>query len=368
MTFLHNLQGFFEELRQEGVPITPSQAIDCCQAVLHVDWLKEECFYSALFSTLVKDYTYQEMFDNVFYRYFSYYLSRQEIDKQVIPSKHRKQDEENIDQISVSGGQMVMGAPLSRGGASQSPGGRKNPFDQDFRLDNLADVHNLEAVFPIIARRLAAKMVNKRSKNNPAMIDFRRTIRNSMSTGGIPLDIFTVKKSREKPVILTMCDISGSVMTFSCFSLALIASLERFFRQINSFAFIDEIDEITSLLLTGNPLDLRMHVLKNAKVVGASGYTDYGVSFKAFYQRYRYHLSAKTSVLIFGDARNNWYNDESWVLREIKKNVKKVYWFNPEPMRYWGLGDSRIYEYKKYCNEVFECSTMLELEKAISKL
>ncbi len=211
-------------------------------------------------------------------------------------------------------------------------------------------------------------MVKKRNHNNLAMIDFRRTIRNSMSTGGVPVDIFTVKKTREKPVILTMCDLSGSVMTFSCFALALIASLERFFREMDSFAFIDDIDEITGLLFAGNPLDLRTHVLKNARVVGASGYTDYGVSLKAFHQRYRHHLSPKTSVLIFGDARNNWFNDESWVLQEMKKNVRKIYWFNPEPKRNWGMGDSRIHEYQQYCTQVFECSTLLKLEQAISQL
>ncbi|KUG04942.1 carbon monoxide oxidation accessory protein coxe [hydrocarbon metagenome] len=366
MTVLHNLQGFFEELRQEGVPITPSQALDCCQATMYVDWARLDYFYSALFSTLVKDYAYQEIFDQVFYRYFNYEISNQSGGAKIVPIRSRQL--ETPDQISISGGQMALGTSLSRGGAAQSPGGSKNPLDQDFRLDSLADIHKLEAVFPIIARRLAAKMVKKRNRNNPALIDFRRTIRNSMSTGGVPVDIFTVKKTREKPVILTMCDISGSVMTFSCFALALIASLERFFRKIDSFAFIDDIDEITGLLFSGNPLDLRTHVLKNASVVGASGYSDYGVSFKTFHQRYRHYLSHKTSVLIFGDARNNWFNDESWVLQEIKKNVRKVYWFNPEPENSWGMGDSRIYEYQKYCTEVFECSTLLKLEKAISQL
>lgn len=366
MTVLHNLQGFFEELRQEGVPITPSQAMDCCLAVLQVDWEREDYFYAALFSTLVKDYAYQEIFDQVFYRYFSYEINSQAGTAKIIPIKSRHL--EASEQISISGGQMALGTPQSRGGAAQAPGGSKNPLDQDFSLDSLADIHKLETVFPIIARRLAAKMVKKRNRNNLAMIDFRRTIRNSMSTGGVPVDIFTVKKTREKPVILTMCDISGSVMTFSCFALALIASLERFFRKIDSFAFIDDIDEITGLLFAGNPLDLRTHVLKNANVVGASGYSDYGVSLKTFQERYRHHLSHKTSVLIFGDARNNWFADESWVLQEMKKNVKKIYWFNPEPEKNWGMGDSRIYEYKKYCTEVFECSTLLKLEKAISQL
>jgi hypothetical protein len=367
MTVLHNLQGFFAELRREGVLITPSQATDCCQAVMQVDWEREEYFYSALFSTLIKDFAHQETFDQVFQRYFIPGKEHRHPEKEnIAPVVYRPED--FIEQISISGGQMAMGNSLSQGGAAQSPGASKNPLDQDFSLDSLADIHKLEAVFPIIARRLAAKMVRKRKHNHMAMIDFRRTIRSSMSSGGVPIDLFTITKSREKPVILTLCDVSGSVMTFSCFSLALIASLERFFRKIDCFAFIDEIDEITRLLTSGNPLDLRTHVLKNAKVVGASGYTDYGMSFKSFHERYRRCLTHKTTVLIFGDARNNWFNDESWVLQEMKKNVRKIFWFNPEPERRWGVGDSRIYEYQKHCTRVFECSTLMSLEKAISQL
>jgi uncharacterized protein with von Willebrand factor type A (vWA) domain len=366
MTVLHKLQGFFEELRLNGVPITPSNAMDCCQAVLQIDWTREDYFYSALYSTLLKDFAYQEIFDQVFQDYFTFPSSQDPTPEKRHPIIYRQLDA--IEQVSISGGQMAMGSSQSQGRAADSPGGSKNPLDQDFRLDSMAEIHKLEAVFPVIARRLAAKMVRKRNRKNLAMIDFRRTIRNSMSSGGVPIDLFTIKKTREKPVILAICDVSGSVMTFSCFSLALIASLERFFRKIDSFAFIDEIDEVSKLLLSGNPLDLRKHVLRHARVVGASGYTDYGVSFKAFHQRYRSYLSHKTTVLVFGDARNNWFNDESWVLQEMKKNVRKIYWFNPEPRRNWGLGDSRIFEYQKYCTQVFECSTLMQLEKAISQL
>ncbi len=366
MKVLHSLQGFFIELRGEGVPITPSQARDCCQALLQVDWTEEAYFYSALFCTLVKDYAYQATFDRVFQRYFHPLASSAPEPERIPPIIYRQLDAN--EEISISGGQMALGTSQSQGGAADSPGGSKNPLDQDFRLNSMEDIHQLEALFPIVARRLAARMVRKRKQNNLAMIDFRRTIRHSMSSGGVPLELFTIKKTREKPLILALCDVSGSVMTFSCFSLALIAALARFFRQIDSFAFIDEIDEVSKLLLSGHPLDLRNHVLRHAKVVGASGYTDYGVSFKSFHQRYGRYLSHKTTVLIFGDARNNWFNDESWVLQEMKLRVRKIYWFNPEPQRNWGLGDSRIYEYQKYLTQVFECSTLSQLEKAISQL
>lgn len=365
MIILLSLQIFFEALRQEGVPVTPSQVLDCCQALQHIDWFDRSCFYSALFSTLIKDYAYKEIFDRCFAFHFDNMLLTAANDSNLNPSNH---DQENIEQVAISDGDIALGSSLSKGSAAQTPGGKKNPLEQDFSLSNADDIRRLEAVFPIITRRLAAKMIRKRRKNDHRPLDFRRTLRNSMSTGGMPINVFTNRKLREKPVILTLCDVSGSVMNFSCFSLALIAAMERFFREIESFAFIDDIDSISSLLASGNPSALRTQVLKRAKVVGTSGYTDYGTALTRFRKRYKSLLTHKTSVLIFGDARNNWFADESWVLQEMKKQVKRIYWFNPEPQHSWGQGDSRIFEYGKYCDRVFCCSNLLELEKALSQL
>lgn len=365
MSIFHSLQNFFETLRQEGVSVTPSQVLDCCQALKHVDWFDRDCFYSALFSTLIKDYAYKGIFDQHFESHFGLMLlpASYELNLQQIPP-----DPDSLEQIAISDGDMALGSSLSRGSAAQTPGGKKNPLEQDFSLSSAEEIRRLERLFPVITRRLAAKMIKKRKKNDHNPLDFRRTLRNSMSTGGVPVDVLTSRKLREKPVILTLCDVSGSVMNFSCFSLALIAALEKFFREIHSFAFIDDIDNISGLLFSGNPLDLRTHVLKRAKVVGVSGYTDYGTALKNFRERHRSLLTHKTSVLIFGDARNNWFADETWVLQEMKKQVKKIYWFNPEPRQYWGQGDSRIYEYGKYCDQVFCCSSLLELEKALGQL
>ena len=367
MGVFETMQGFFIELRKEGIPVTTSQAYDCCQALLLLDWSEQEYFYSALYTTLIKENAYNKAFEEVFDRYFI--LGNQpDRERHFINNLDQQKKSPNEEEITVSDGDMSLGSSMSRGGSAQSPGGRKNPLEQNFTLANIDDIYRMENMFPLITRRLAAKMIQKRKKNDRNRIDFRRTMRHSMTTGGIPLDIFTVKKTREKAVILAICDISGSVMNFSCFALALLASMEKFFRQIKSYAFIDEIDEVSSLLTSGNPLDLRKYVLQKANVVGASGYTNYGYAFKAFYERYSGYLNHKTSVLIFGDARNNWNTDESWVLREIKSRVKKVYWFNPEAEPLWGTGDSRIYEYIKWCDNYYSCPNMLELEKAFAQL
>ncbi|QGT99454.1 hypothetical protein SYNTR_0861 [Candidatus Syntrophocurvum alkaliphilum] len=366
MSLFYNLQEFFEQLRQEGLPVSPGQANDCFQALLHVDWLIEDAFYSAMSSTLVKNYSYQAIFDDVYKRYF---IDR--LPGQYYSDHHYNQQNNAIgnENISNEGSEFAQGLPLNSKSSSQAPpGGNKNPLEIEFNLANLDDIHKMERLFPVIARRLAAKMIKVHRRNDQNNLNYRRTIRQSMSTGGIPVDIITSKKIKQKPVLLVLCDVSGSVMNFSCFALALLASLERFFRHIHSYGFIDEIDNISQLLISGNPLTLRTHVLKHSRVVGGRGYTDYGAVFKAFQQRHSQLLNHKTTVLIFGDARNNWFRDETWALQEIRNRVKKIYWFNPESYANWNTGDSRMSEYLIHCDDSFSCTNLLEMEKAFEKL
>lgn len=366
MPLLHYLQAFFNELRRQGIPVTTSQVRDCCQALLLIDWSQRDYFYATLFATLVKDYSYQKAFDEVFQRFFLEYLRPGNLGHFVTVGE--REPLRPSKETAVSDYDLGMGSPMGRSGSSQAPGGLKNPLEQDFGRVTAEELARIEALVPLLARRLAAKFVKKRRHNDQNQLDLRRTIRNSMSSGGIPLNIFTICRLREKPVILTICDVSGSVMNFSCIALALIASLERFFQHIESYAFIDEVSDITGLLLSGNPLNFRGHVLRNARVVGATGYTNYGRMFAEFNQHMSQRINRKTTVLLFGDARNNWQENEKWALAEIKKQAKKVYWFNPEPPSLWSSGDSIIHDYAPYCDTVFACPTLLELEKALGKI
>lgn len=184
MPLFHYLQAFFYELRRQGIPVTTSQVRDCCQALLLIDWSQKDCFYAALFTTLVKDYSYQKAFDDVFRRFFLEYLSpanashfvTRDVREPYRPSK----------ETAVSDYDLGMGAPMGRSGSSQAPGGLKNPLEQDFGQVTAEELARIEALVPLLARRLAAKFVKKRRRNDQNQLDMRRTIRNSISSGGFP--------------------------------------------------------------------------------------------------------------------------------------------------------------------------------------
>ncbi|MGI5920990.1 MAG: VWA domain-containing protein [Syntrophomonadaceae bacterium] len=366
MTFIGVLQEFFADLRREGIPVTFSQVEDCCRALMLVDWSVEQQFYDALKTTLVKEQSHEPAFASIYEYHFKTASTTRIRQPEWRPPVYRADD--LLDDISgyAVDALPVQGMQSVRGGLSQAT---RNPLDQSFRLANLDDLHKMEALFPLIAKRLAARMIKKNRHKELDTINYRHTIRHSMATGGVPLKIVSSQKQKEKPIIIALCDVSGSVMTFSCFALALLSSLQRFFRQIRTFAFIEDIDEVTTILHSGNPLDLRTNVLENTrKIIGIRGFTNYGATFVGFTEHFGNILNHKTNVLIFGDGRNNWNNDQTWALKEIRTRARRIYWFNPEPEALWTSGDSRMSQYRKYCHKCFSCPNLSKLEQAIGQL
>ncbi|MGE5381617.1 MAG: VWA domain-containing protein, partial [Methylocystaceae bacterium] len=246
---------------------------------------------------------------------------------------------------------------------------QKSPMTRDFYeascSGNADELWQMEQMLPVLAKRLASRMILKHKHHQNGSIDFRRTMRQSMGQGGVPIDLVVRKKQRDNPIIFALCDVSWSCLQFSYFSLAIVYALEKFFRQVRSFAFIGITDEITDLIKQEACQNLRTQTLSQANVFGKSGYTDYGGALDSFFQQYGRELTPRSQVLIFGDARTNWFGTRTEILREIRDRAKRVYWFNPEPQSDWGTGDSSMLAYQKYCHQVFACANLEQLAQAI---
>ena len=87
-----------------------------------------------------------------------------------------------------------------------------------------------------------------------------------------------------------------------------------------------------------------------------------------FWDTYGKEITAKTTVLILGDARNNYHASQSWVVKEIERKARKIFWLNPEPKAYWNTGDSIVGEYGQFTNGLFEVRTLRQLEKFVDNL
>jgi uncharacterized protein with von Willebrand factor type A (vWA) domain len=222
-------------------------------------------------------------------------------------------------------------------------------------------------VFPL-ARRLATRLTARRRLGRKGKLDFRRTVRASLATGGVPLVTHHRPHKPHKPELVVLCDVSGSVAGFAHFTLMLAYALREQFTKVRAFAFIDTCDEVTRFFTPGGDVaDALARMNSEAKLVWFDGHSDYGHSIEAFAEAYPDAIGPRTSLLILGDARNNYRATGAHTLKQMVQRARHAYWLNPEPQAYWGTGDSATNAYGDVI-EMVECRNAVQLEEFVRKL
>jgi uncharacterized protein with von Willebrand factor type A (vWA) domain len=246
---------------------------------------------------------------------------------------------------------------------------RPLPEDVDFLHASREDLAALHRTLRPLARRMAARLARRRRHGRQGRLDFRRTIRRSLSTGGVPADPRFHRPHPHKPEIVVLADVSGSVATFARFTLQLVHALAGEFSAVRTFVFIDGIDEVTRLFTgTDDMAEALTRVNSEADVVAADGHSDYGRALAAFWSRWGREIGPRTSVVVLGDARNNYHAANAWVLDEVRRRAHRLWWLNPEPRSYWDTGDSIVSEYAAHCDGVFECRNLRQLEGFVAQI
>jgi uncharacterized protein with von Willebrand factor type A (vWA) domain len=243
------------------------------------------------------------------------------------------------------------------------------PEDIDVMHATRDELVALRKLLAPLSRKLAVRLARKRRHGRKGALDFRSTVRHSLSTGGVPVDPKFRYPRPSKPEIIVIADISGSVASFARFTLHLVHAISSQFSKVRSFVFIDGIDEVTSFFDgVDDPTEAVHRINTEADVVWVDGHSDYGHALTVFWERWGQEITPRTSVLLLGDARNNYHASGAWVIKEIRARARHVYWLNPEPRAYWDSGDSIVGEYANYCDEVVECRTLRQLERFVGEL
>lgn len=219
-----------------------------------------------------------------------------------------------------------------------------------------------------LARTLATRLAAKRRRHRAGQIDLRKTLRKSMSTGGVPIDVVLAKPRPARPELVVLCDVSGSVAGFSHFTLLLVHALRQQFSRVRVFAFIDTTDEVTHLF--GPDADLAVavqRITRESEVYTRDGHSDYGHAFVSFLDKYPNVLSPRSSLLVLGDGRNNYRDPQTDLLSHMVSSSRHAYWLNPEPRHLWGSGDSAIPRYTDLI-PMHECRSAKQLASVIDKL
>ncbi|MER6983900.1 VWA domain-containing protein, partial [Streptomyces carpinensis] len=213
--------------------------------------------------------------------------------------------------------------------------------------------------------RLAAR----RRRAARGTIDLRRTVRGSLSTGGVPMKPVLRRRRPVRPELVLLCDVSGSVSGFSDFTMLLVQALHDQFSKVRVFAFVNRIDEVTGFLRhgTADPEGLGSRIQAEARLTGWHGSSDYGVALGEFAERYGDAVGPRTTVFVLGDARTNMSDPNLPALREIAGRARRLYWLNPEPRAQWGTGDSAAPDYAGVV-DMHECRNARQLGSIVSRL
>jgi uncharacterized protein len=300
--------------------------------------------------------------------------SRQEVGGELTPLEERLERDEYNDRIEQFKkeieSEIRRRLVADRGAEAMAKTLRKPlPEDVEFMHASRDEMQNLKKALGPLTRKLAARLARKRRHGRKGPLDFRNTVRHSLSYGGVPAEPKFKYPRPAKPELVVIADISGSVAAFARFTLMLVYAIQNQFSKVRSFVFIDGIDEVTEFFRTTEDVSEAVHrVNTEADVVWVDGHSDYGHAFEVFWERYGKDIGPKSTVLLLGDARNNYHASQAWVVKEIRQKARHVYWLNPEPRSYWNTGDSIVGEYGTHTDGVYEVRNLRQLEGFVEKL
>ncbi len=245
---------------------------------------------------------------------------------------------------------------------------REDPVDVDLARLAPAELAELRRIVRPLARQLAARIGRRRRPRSTGRLDVRRTVRHSIQSGGVPLDLHNRRRHPHRPDVALLCDVSGSVADFAQFTFDLVNAVHAELANVRSFAFVDGVAEVTDLFAEAR-YDLQVaRVIERRGVVGLDGHSDYGRVFGEFERRYLEAVSHRTTVIVTGDARGNYRDENVAAFARLAERARRLFWLNPEPHEEWGEDDSLIEVYRPHCDGVFEVRTVRQLADVIAQL
>ena len=218
-----------------------------------------------------------------------------------------------------------------------------------------------------LAQRLKNVVSVRRKRGKRGTFDLNGTLRKNLQYGGVPFRIQFDRRIRDKPQVLVLCDVSDSVRNVSRFMLQFVYALQDLYSRVRSFIFVSDVGETTQLF-EEHDTQRAIELALGGTVINVFAHSDFGRAFKAFHRDYLGAVNKRTTVIVLGDARNNYNLPHEWVLRDIQVRAKQLIWLNPESRLTWGFGDSEMDRYLPFCDLVEECRNLNQLYRVIDRL
>ena len=233
------------------------------------------------------------------------------------------------------------------------------------RLNNIEHMylHKVHELVRKMAKKLASRHSRKRRQLKRGQLNMAKTLRKGIATDGVMFNTYWRRVRKEKPQILAICDVSGSVAAYAKFLLLFLYSLQDVLPKVRSFAFSSHLGEVSDYF-TDHSVEKAIELI-NWKYGGA---TDYGNSLMDFAKLALDDINSNTTVIMLGDARNNNGDPKLEIMQSIYQRSRQVIWLNPESRRAWGTGDSEMLRYQSACHFSAECNNLRQLERIVDQL
>jgi uncharacterized protein len=234
------------------------------------------------------------------------------------------------------------------------------------RLSNLdrRDFVRMRALVRDFARKLAARYGRNRKRDRKGVLDVRRTMRRNMAFDSIPFRTVWKRKKIDRPRVMAICDVSGSVSSVSHFLLTFLYCLTDVMSDVRSFTFSSNLVEVSEIMQKEESEEAITKVLERT----GFGSTNYGMSFEDFEDIAMSDIDRKTTVIVLGDARGNRTEPRTDLMKAIFDRAARVIWLNPEHRASWGTGDSDMLKYLPYCHQATTCNRIGTLERVVTDL
>jgi uncharacterized protein with von Willebrand factor type A (vWA) domain len=229
------------------------------------------------------------------------------------------------------------------------------------------EIRRMKEAVAKLAQRLKNIVSVRRRLAKRGRFDLKDTLRKNLQYGGVPFKIRFDRRVKDKPQVMVLCDVSDSVRNVSRFMLQFVYSLQDLYSRVRSFIFVSELGEVTRLFEEQDIQDAIEQALSGG-IINVFAHSDFGRAFRAFHRDFIGAVNHRTTVIVLGDARNNYNLPHEWVLKEVQQRAKQVIWLNPENRLTWGFGDSEMDRYLPFCDVVEECRNLNQLYRVIDQM
>jgi uncharacterized protein with von Willebrand factor type A (vWA) domain len=230
------------------------------------------------------------------------------------------------------------------------------------------EIARMREVVHRLAQRIKNVLSIRKKRRKRGKLDLHNTLRRNMARGGLPFEVIFKHRRKDRPKLVILCDVSSSVANVSRFMLQFMYGLQESFTKIQSYVFVSDLGEVSHCFKERDVSSAVENALEGGGVVNVYTRSNFGHAFHLFWKNHLASIDNRTTVLVLGDARNNYNNPMDWCLRDIHKKAKNVVWLNPESPSAWGFGDSVMNKYAPHCDVVEECRNLRQLSKIVDRI